>query len=149
MACASFPASLALHGQDTVQGGGGDPQALGGGNVILHGLVDAVAADHQHMGPAQVVPRHIQPALVFLGNLVFEEGRQEQHRADGRIPGIVHLTAVGRSVLGVLILAVAPGSRNVGKRSFHGKILSPGVSGSRKAAVYQPPAYISWLTCAV
>ena len=42
MACASFPASLALHGQDTVQGGGGDPQALGGGNVILHGLADTV-----------------------------------------------------------------------------------------------------------
>ena len=133
MACASFPASLALHGQDTVQGGGGDPQALGGGNVILHGLVDAVAADHQHMGPAQVVPRHIQPVLVFLGNLVFEEGRQEQHRADGRIPGVVHLTTVGRSVLGVLILAVAPGSRNVGKRSFHGKILSPGVFGQQKS----------------
>ena len=27
------------------------------------------------------------------------------------------------------VLAVAPGSRNVGKRSFHGKILSPGVFG--------------------
>src|SRR5699024_10421447 len=113
--------------------GGGDPQALGGGNVILHGLVDTVAADHQHMGPAQVVPRHIQPVLVFLGNLVLEEGRQEQHRADGRIPGVVHLTAVGRSVLSVLILAVAPGSRNVSKGSFHGKILSPGVSGQQKS----------------
>ena len=27
--------------------------------------------------------------------------------------------------------------------------LLPVFSGSRKAAVYQPPAYISWLTCAV
>ena len=133
MARTSFPTPLALHGQDAVQGGGGNPQALGGGNVILHGLVDAVAADHQHMGTAQVVPRHIQTVLVFLGNVVLEEGGQEQHRADGRIPGVVHLTAVGRSVLGVLILAVAPGSRNVSKGSFHGKILSPGVSGQQKS----------------
>ena len=45
----------------------------------------------------------IQPVLVFLGNLVLEEGGQEQNRADGRIPGVVHLAAVGGSVLGVLI----------------------------------------------
>src|SRR5699024_3622008 len=149
MAHTSFPAPLALHGQDAVQGGGCDPQALGGGTVILHGLADAVAADRQHMGPAQVGPRHSPPSPVFLGDLRPQESGQEQHRADGRIPGVVHLTAVGRSVIGVLILAVAPGSRNVSKGSFHGKILSPVRPGSRKAAVYQPPAYISWLTCAV
>ena len=101
MARTSFPRPLAFHSQDTVQGGSGDPQALSGGDVILHGLVDAVAADHQHMGPAQIVSRHIQPVLVFLGNLVLEEGGQEQNRADGRIPGVVHLAAVGGSVLGV------------------------------------------------
>ena len=133
MARTSFPASLALHGQDTVQGGGGDPQALSGGNVILHGLVDAVAADHQHMRATQIVSRHIQPVLVFLGDFVLEKGGQEQNRADGRITGVVHLSAVGSSVLGVLILVVAPGSRNVGKRSFHGKILSPGISGQQKS----------------
>ena len=70
---------------------------------------------------------------MFLGNLVLEEGGQEQNRADGRIPGVVHLAAVGGSVLGVLILVVAPGSRNVGKRSFHGIILSPGIAGQQKS----------------
>ena len=110
---------------------------------ILHGLVDAVAADHQHMGPAQIVSRHIQPVLVFLGNLVLEEGGQEQNRADGRIPGVVHLAAVGGSVLGVLILVVAPGSRNVGKSRFMAKSFLPVLPGNRKAAVYQPPVFIS------
>ena len=57
----------------------------------------------------------------------------------GEYPASYNLTAVGRSVLGVLILAVAPGSRNVSKGSFHGKILSPGASGQQKARLFTKP----------
>src|SRR5699024_1906382 len=66
----SLPSPLALHGQDAIQGSGGDPQAVGGSDVILLRLVDAMAADYQHMRPSQVIPCHIQPVLMFLGNLV-------------------------------------------------------------------------------
>ena len=48
MARSAFP--LALDGQDALQGGGGDPQALGHGDVVFHLLSDDMAADHQHPG---------------------------------------------------------------------------------------------------
>ena len=86
MARTFFPSPLALYGQDAIQGSGGDPQAVGSSDVILHRLVNAVAADYQHMRPSQVIPCHIQPVLMFLGNLVLEEGGQEQHRQMGEYP---------------------------------------------------------------
>ena len=143
MVSTSFSTSLTLHSENTVQGGSCDPQTLGGGNVIFHRLVDAVTADHQHMRTAKVIMRHIHAVLVFLGDFVLEEGGQKQYRTDRRISGVIYLAAVVGGILGIFILAAAPGSCDVSKGSFHGKILSPGLSGQQKTAVYQPPAYIS------
>ena len=48
-------AALALDGQDALKGGSGNPQALGHGNIIFHGLGDGMAAHHQDAGaPEQV-----------------------------------------------------------------------------------------------
>ena len=43
---ATSAVALALDGQDALQGGGGDTQPLGHGNVIFHGLGDGMPADH-------------------------------------------------------------------------------------------------------
>src|SRR5699024_12581912 len=94
------------------------------------------------MRTAKVIMRHIHAVLVFLGDFVLEEGGQKQYRTDRRISGVIYLAAVVGGILGIFILAVAPGSCDVSKGSFHGKILSPGLSGQQKTAVYQPPAYI-------
>ena len=87
--------------------------------------------------------RSFEELSLILGDFVLEEGGQKQYRTDRRISGVIYLAAVVGGILGIFIPAVAPGSCDVSKGSFHGKILSPGLSGQQKTAVYQPPAYIS------
>jgi len=125
---------LALHGEDAVQGGGGDVQALGGGDVVLHRLIHPLPADHQDAGPAQVVPRHIQAVLMLLGDAVMDEAAGEQDGADGRVARFVHLAAIAGGGLGVVAVVAAPGGGDVGEGSFHGKVLSPGVRAKNKTA---------------
>ena len=45
--------SLSLDGQNALKGSGGDPEPLGNGNVVLHGLGDDMTAHHQHMRTAE------------------------------------------------------------------------------------------------
>ncbi len=42
-----------FHGQDSVKGGGGNPQPPGHRYVILHVLVHVPAADQKHMGATE------------------------------------------------------------------------------------------------
>ena len=74
----SMAPPLSLDGENPVQRGGGDPQALGGGDVVFHRLVRLAAADHQHTGTPEVVAGHVDSVLVFLGDTVLQKQRQEQ-----------------------------------------------------------------------
>ena len=120
---------LSLDGENPVQRGGGDPQALGGGDVVFHCLVHLAAADHQHTGAPEVVAGHVDAVLVLLGDAVLQEQRQEQQGADRGKTRVVHLTAPAGRVLGVLILVLAPGGGDIGQRSFHGKSFLPAIPG--------------------
>jgi len=125
---------LALDGEDAVQGGGGDAQALGGGDVVLHRLVDAPPADHQDAGAAEIVAGDVEAVLMLLGDGIVEETGGEQEGADGGIACVIHLTAVPGGGFSVLNLAAAPGGGDVSKGAFHGMILSPGGRVKNKTA---------------
>ncbi|CCL63121.1 hypothetical protein QGA_1775 [Clostridioides difficile CD181] len=116
-------AALPLDGEDALQGGGGDPQPLGHGDVIFHGLGHGAAADYQHMGAPKQVTAHVDAALMLLGDSVIEKQRVIQGRADGRESRIVHEAAILRRLLGVLTIAAAPCGGDIGKGSFHFEIL--------------------------
>lgn len=77
-------ASLSLDGQNALKGGGGDPEPLGNGDVVLHGLGDGMTAHHQHMRTAEQVAPHVDAALMFLWNGVIEEKGLIERRADRR-----------------------------------------------------------------
>ena len=132
---AAILAALAFNRQNTVQSGGGDPQPLGHGDVILHGLIHRTAADHQHRSAAEIVAGHVDPVLMLLGDAVLQKQRQEQKRADRRKSGLVDQAAVFGGVFGVLKLVVAPMGGDIRKRAFHAKLLSPHVRGAEKAAL--------------
>ena len=68
--CLFISAPLSLDGQDAVQRGGGDPQALGHGDVVFHTFIHGAAANHQHTSAAQILPRHVDAVLVLLRNLI-------------------------------------------------------------------------------
>lgn len=63
----AMSAPLAFDGQDTLQGGGGDPQPLGNGDVILHCFIDIIPAHHQHTGAPEQIAPHINTALCSSG----------------------------------------------------------------------------------
>ncbi|ARE60722.1 cupin domain-containing protein [Acutalibacter muris] len=88
-----------FHGQDSVKGGGGDPQPPGHRYVVLHVLVHVPAADHQHMGAPEQVPAHVNPGLVLFGYAVVEEQRHVEDGADGGEARLVCHAAVAGSHL--------------------------------------------------
>ena len=89
--------ALALHGQNALQGGGGDAQPLGDGDVVFHFLRDDMAADHQHTGAPEQVTANVDAVLVLLGYRVIEEQGQEQRGADGCIARLIDSPAIGCS----------------------------------------------------
>ena len=100
--------ALALDGQDALQGGGGDTQPLGHGDVILHGLGDGMPADHQDAGAAEQVAANVDAALVLLRHRVIEEKGQEKRRTDGSKARIIDRPAVLRGKLRVFAVAAVP-----------------------------------------
>jgi len=58
-------APLSLDGQNALKGGSGDPEPLGNGDVVLHGLGDSMTAHYQHMRAAEQVAPHVDTALML------------------------------------------------------------------------------------
>ena len=75
-------AAVSLHGQNPVQRSSRNPKPPGNRNVVFHILVHSAAADDQRMGAPKHIPAHIDPGLVFLGNIVVQEQREIQQRSD-------------------------------------------------------------------
>ena len=84
------------------QRGGGDPQALGHGDVIFHAFIYGAAADHQHTSAAQILPCHVDAVLVLLRNLIAQEQWQKQRGADGRKARVIDRPAILGGIFGVL-----------------------------------------------
>lgn len=104
------------------------------GNVILHGFVHGISANHQQSGPVEVVLGHIQAVLMLLGNGFSQEKRVHHHGTNGLVSGIIDGTAIFGSQLHVVLGAVAPVGGNVGKGSFHVISSFLPTSGHKKAA---------------
>ena len=129
---------LSFDGEDAIQRCGGDPQPLGHGDVIFHGLGDGMAAHHQHMGAPQQVTAHVDAALVLLGNGVVEEQGQIQRGADGRKARLVHRPAVPGRLFRVFVVIAAPCGGDIRKGPFHRKPPFHGVQP------YPPALSHSW-----
>ena len=87
-------APLSLDGQNALKGGGGDPEPLGNGDVVLHGLGDSMTAHHKHMRAAEQVAPHVYAALVLLGNGVVQEKGLIERGADGRKARLIDSAAI-------------------------------------------------------
>lgn len=116
-------APLSLDGQNALKGGGGDPEPLGNGDVVLHGLGDGMTAHHQHMRAAEQVAPHVDAALMLLGNGVIEEKRLIERRADRRKARLIHRAAILRRQLRVFVVAAYACGGNIREGSFHCKNL--------------------------
>ena len=112
-------APLSLDGQNDLKGSGGNPQPLGNGDVVLHGLGDGMTAHHQHMRAAEQVAPHVDTALMLLGNGVIEEKRLIERRADGRKARLIHRAAILRRQLHVFVIAAYACGSNIREGSFH------------------------------
>ena len=112
-------ASLSLDGQYALKGGGGDPEPLGNGDVIFHGLGDGMTAHHQHMRTAEQVAPHVDAALMLLGNGVIEEKRLIERRTNRRKARLIDSAAILRRQLCVFVVAAAPCSGDICEGSFH------------------------------
>ena len=110
---------LSLDGQNAIKGGGGDPEPLGNGDVVLHGLGDGMTAHHQHMRAAEQVAPHVDTALMLLGNGVIEEKRLIERRADRRKARLIDSAAILGSLLRRLAGGAAPCGGDICKGSFH------------------------------
>ena len=119
---ASLPAPLSFDREDAVQRGSRDAQALGCCDVAFHRLIGAVAADHEDVAAPEEVPAHVDAVLVLLRDVVIEEQRQEQQRANGSKACVVDRAAILGRLLGVLIFIVAPCGGDICKGPFHGVV---------------------------
>ena len=112
---------LSFDSENALQRCGGDPQPLGHGDVILHGLGNGLAAHHQHMGATQQVSAHIDAALMLLWDGIVEEQGQIQCRADGRKARLIHRPAIPGRLFRVLVVLAAPCGGDIRKGPFHRK----------------------------
>ena len=116
-------APLSLDGQNALKGGGGDPQPLGNGDVVLHGLGDGMTAHHQHMRAAEQVAPHVDAALMLLGNGVIEEKRLIERRADRRKACLIHRAAILRCQLCVFMELVRHTVEFIKRKPYGNKLL--------------------------
>lgn len=140
---------LSFDGEDALQRCGGDPQPLGHGDVVFHGLGDGMAAHHQHMGAPQQVAFHVNPTLVLLGNSVVEEQRQIQRGANRRKASLVHRQAVPGRLFRVLVVLAALCGGDIRKGPFHRKPPFPCVQpfpihGKGGSGGYAPSCLREW-----
>ena len=101
-------AALALDHENPIQGGGGDPQPLRNGDVVLHVLVHGASADHQHMRTPEEVTGHVDAVFMLLGNFIVQEQGQEQKRADRRKASVIDRAAIPGGGFSVFKLVIAP-----------------------------------------
>ena len=102
------------HSEDAAERGVSDPAVLGEGNVALDLIIHLVAADNEDAAALEQLIGHFLPVLDFGRGVAFQECRHEQHRADGRVSGLVCLTAVVGGIGGVFKIIRPPGSGDVG-----------------------------------
>ncbi len=84
------PAALPFDRKDALQRGRGDPQPLGHGDVVFHGLGDGMAAHHQHMRTPKQIAAHVDAVLMLLGDRVVQNQGQIQRRADRGETRLIH-----------------------------------------------------------
>ena len=112
--------TLALYGQNALQGGGGDAQPLGDGDVVFHFLRDDMAAHHQHPGAPEQVAANVDAVLMLLGHRIVEKKGQEQRGADGGIARLVDGPAILRRLFRVFHPQHgAPGEKEVPGTRYH------------------------------